>query len=166
MKDQHDDRLTKNAWRPTASPCCHCWTVAVGKNWFRNVCICMVLCAMLNRALCNWSADFVVLTNPLLRLCTHYIRVCVCVCTRARACVCVSACRVLVGTAEGKKLLAKTWRIWDDNIKIGPKEVGWGDMDWIALAQDRGRWRANVNAVLKLPSSIKCGEFIEYLRNC
>ena len=39
-------------------------------------------------------------------------------------------------------------------------------MDWIALAQDRGRWRANVNAVLKLPSSIKCGEFIEYLRNC
>jgi hypothetical protein len=29
-------------------------------------------------------------------------------------------------------------------------EVGWGDMDWIALAQDRNRWRALVNSVLNL----------------
>jgi hypothetical protein len=27
-------------------------------------------------------------------------------------------------------------------------EVGWGDVDWIGLAQERGRWRALVNAVL------------------
>jgi hypothetical protein len=25
-------------------------------------------------------------------------------------------------------------------------EVGWGDVDWIGLAQDRNRWRALVNA--------------------
>jgi hypothetical protein len=30
------------------------------------------------------------------------------------------------------------------------REVGWGGMDWIALAEDRGRWRALVNAVTKL----------------
>jgi hypothetical protein len=24
-------------------------------------------------------------------------------------------------------------------------EVGWGDVDWIGLAQDRDRWRALVN---------------------
>jgi hypothetical protein len=29
-------------------------------------------------------------------------------------------------------------------------EVGWVDMDWIGLAQDRNRWRALVNSVLNL----------------
>jgi hypothetical protein len=29
-------------------------------------------------------------------------------------------------------------------------EVGWGDVDWIGLAQDRNRWRALVNLVLTL----------------
>jgi hypothetical protein len=29
-------------------------------------------------------------------------------------------------------------------------EVGWGDVDWIDLAQDRDRWRALVNAVMNL----------------
>jgi hypothetical protein len=32
-----------------------------------------------------------------------------------------------------------------------------GDVDWIGLAQDRGRWRALVNSVLNLPS-INCWE--------
>jgi hypothetical protein len=29
-------------------------------------------------------------------------------------------------------------------------EVGWGDVDWIGLVQDRNRWRAVVNSVLNL----------------
>jgi hypothetical protein len=29
-------------------------------------------------------------------------------------------------------------------------EVGWGDVHWIGLAQDRDRWRALVNSVLNL----------------
>jgi hypothetical protein len=29
-------------------------------------------------------------------------------------------------------------------------EVGWGDVDWIGLAQDRYRYRAVVNSVLNL----------------
>jgi hypothetical protein len=28
--------------------------------------------------------------------------------------------------------------------------VGWGDMDWIDMAQDRDRWRAVVCAVMNL----------------
>jgi hypothetical protein len=30
------------------------------------------------------------------------------------------------------------------------REVGWGGMDWINLAQDRDRWRALVSAVMNL----------------
>jgi hypothetical protein len=29
-------------------------------------------------------------------------------------------------------------------------EVGWGDVDWIGLVQNRDRWRALVNAVMNL----------------
>ena len=34
-------------------------------------------------------------------------------------------------------------------------------MEWIDVAQDRDRWRAVVNAVMNLRSSIKCGEFLD-----
>jgi hypothetical protein len=30
------------------------------------------------------------------------------------------------------------------------QEVGFGDMDWIELAQDRDRWRVLVNATLNV----------------
>jgi hypothetical protein len=29
-------------------------------------------------------------------------------------------------------------------------EIGWDDMDWIDLAQDRYQWKALVNTVMKL----------------
>jgi len=37
-----------------------------------------------------------------------------------------------------------------DNIKMDLQEVGWGAVDWIDLAQDKGTWRALVNAVMSL----------------
>jgi hypothetical protein len=39
-------------------------------------------------------------------------------------------------------------RRWEDNININIREIGWGGMDWIDLAQDRDRWRALVNTVM------------------
>jgi hypothetical protein len=35
-----------------------------------------------------------------------------------------------------------------DNIKMDLREIGWDDMDWIDLAQDRDPWRALVNKML------------------
>jgi hypothetical protein len=37
-----------------------------------------------------------------------------------------------------------------DNIKMDLREIGWGGMDWIDLAQGRDKWRALVNTVMNL----------------
>ena len=39
---------------------------------------------------------------------------------------------------------------WEDNIKMDFQEVGCGCFDWIKLAHDKNRWRAHVNALMKL----------------
>jgi hypothetical protein len=51
---------------------------------------------------------------------------------------------------EGKRPLGRPRHRWVDNIRMDLGEVGWGDVDWIGLAQDRNRWRALVNSVLNL----------------
>jgi hypothetical protein len=61
-----------------------------------------------------------------------------------------NAYRLLVENPEGKRPLGRPRRRWVDNIRIDLGEVGWGDVDWIGLAQDRNRWRAVVNSVLNL----------------
>jgi hypothetical protein len=61
-----------------------------------------------------------------------------------------SAYRILVGRPEGRRPLRRPRRRWEDNIKMDIREVGWEDMNWIELAQDRDRWRALVNAIMNL----------------
>jgi hypothetical protein len=57
-----------------------------------------------------------------------------------------SACR-LVGKTEGKKRLGRLRHRWMKNIRMDFVEVGWGDVDWIGLVQDKDRRRALVNSV-------------------
>jgi hypothetical protein len=37
-----------------------------------------------------------------------------------------------------------------DTRNMDLREIGWGGMDWIDLAQDRDQWRALVNTVMNL----------------
>jgi hypothetical protein len=56
---------------------------------------------------------------------------------------------ILVGMPEGQRTLGRPRRRWMDNIKMDLGEIGWVDMDWINLGQDRGQWRALVNMIIK-----------------
>jgi hypothetical protein len=50
-----------------------------------------------------------------------------------------NAYRLLLGE------LGRPRRMCVDNLKMDLGEVGWSDVDWIGLAQDRNMWRALVN---------------------
>jgi hypothetical protein len=51
---------------------------------------------------------------------------------------------LLVGKSEGKSPLGRPRCRWEDNIKIELQEAGGDCGDWMELAQDRNRWRAQM----------------------
>jgi hypothetical protein len=55
-----------------------------------------------------------------------------------------------VGKPGGNRPLGRPRRRWVDNIKMNLRDVGWGGMIYIDLAQDRDQWRALVNTVMNL----------------
>jgi hypothetical protein len=55
-----------------------------------------------------------------------------------------------VGKPDGKRPLGRPRSRWVDNIEIDLREIGWGGMDRIYLAQDRNQWRVLVKTVMKL----------------
>jgi hypothetical protein len=61
-----------------------------------------------------------------------------------------NVCWILVGKPEGKRPVRRTRRRWEDNIKMDLREIGWGDIGWIDLAQDRDQWKALVDTVTNL----------------
>jgi hypothetical protein len=61
-----------------------------------------------------------------------------------------NAYRIFVGKPEGKRPLGRPRCRSVDNIKMDLREIGWGHMDSIDLAQDRDQWRALVNTVMNL----------------
>jgi hypothetical protein len=60
---------------------------------------------------------------------------------------------------EGKRPLQRPRCRWVDNTKVHLREVGWNDVDWIDLAQDRDQWSALVNTVINLQTPYNAGKF-------
>jgi hypothetical protein len=58
-----------------------------------------------------------------------------------------NACRILVERPERKRSLGRPRHSWVDNVKMNLREIGWGGMDWIDLAQDGDQCRVLVNTV-------------------
>jgi hypothetical protein len=61
-----------------------------------------------------------------------------------------AAYNILVGRPEGRRPLGRPRHRWEDNTVMELREIGFGDVDWIHLAQDRDRWLALVNTVMNL----------------
>jgi hypothetical protein len=65
-----------------------------------------------------------------------------------------------VGKPERKRPLGRPRHRWEDNIKMDLREIGWGDVYCIDLAQDRDQWRALVNMIMNLWVPKNVGKFL------
>jgi hypothetical protein len=54
------------------------------------------------------------------------------------------------GKLRERDHLEDTGTRWEDNINMDLREVGWGCIDWIDLAQDSDRWQALTSAVVNI----------------
>jgi hypothetical protein len=70
------------------------------------------------------------------------------------------AYNILVGRSEGRRPLGRPRHRWEDSMKIYLGKIGFGDVDWIHLAQDRDRCRAVVNTVMNLRVPLNAGNFL------
>jgi hypothetical protein len=58
--------------------------------------------------------------------------------------------KVLMGKPEGKRPLGRPRCRWEDGMRMDLREIDWGSVNWIRLAQDMDWWRAVVNAMINL----------------
>jgi hypothetical protein len=56
----------------------------------------------------------------------------------------------LVGKPHEKTPLVRPKPTWEDNIKIGRREIEWESVDLVHPRQDRDRWWAVMNTVMNL----------------
>jgi hypothetical protein len=65
----------------------------------------------------------------------------------------------MVVKPEGKRPLGRYRRRRENGIKMNLQEAECGGLDWIDIARDRDRWRALLNAIIKLLVPLNVGDF-------
>jgi hypothetical protein len=60
----------------------------------------------------------------------------------------LNAYKILISIPEGKRQLRRPRCSWKVNIRMAIREIGWGSVGCIPLAQDRDHWWATVNMVM------------------
>jgi hypothetical protein len=70
---------------------------------------------------------------------------------------------VLAREPEGKRPLGRPRRSWENNNNMDLRELCWGSMDWIELAQDRNQRGALVNTVMNFRVQYNFGKFLSHL---
>jgi hypothetical protein len=67
-----------------------------------------------------------------------------------------NAYKILVGKPEGMIPPGRRRHRREDNIRMDLRDVGWEDMDWIHLAQNRDQWRVLVDTGFHKGRLIPC----------
>ena len=68
---------------------------------------------------------------------------------------------VLMRRPEGWKPLWRPRHEWENkSIEMNLHAVGWRGRDWIAVAEDRDRWRVLADAAIKLRAALNAGNFL------
>jgi hypothetical protein len=67
---------------------------------------------------------------------------------------------IFVGKPKGKRPLRRPRSRREDNIKMDFRDIEFGGVDWIHLAQDRDRWHAFENTIMNLRVPQKAGKFL------
>jgi hypothetical protein len=70
------------------------------------------------------------------------------------------AYKISIEKPEGKRPLGRSKHRWEDNTKMGLRDIGMDVINWIHVVEGRGRRRALVNMVMNFRGSIKGGEFL------
>ena len=65
-----------------------------------------------------------------------------------------------MGKPGGNRTLERPRSRLENNIKMDLQEVGFDGVDWVDVAQDMGRWRAVVNAIISLRVVQNAGNFL------
>jgi hypothetical protein len=64
--------------------------------------------------------------------------------------------KVLAGKPKGKRALGRPRHSRENGIGMDLREIDWGGVDWILLAQDRDWWQTVVNVVINLQFLAPC----------
>jgi hypothetical protein len=70
-----------------------------------------------------------------------------------------NANKIFIGKPEGKRLV-RSKHSWEGNIRMDLREIGWEDVVWIQMAQDRTSGGVLANIIIKLLVPGNTGNFL------